>query len=370
MYTDMQSKKGTSRTLQQAKNTNGQLFQMKDNRKNMIQLMYDKTAYLEYESTPDGMGRAKTVHANIKRNGFANLDGGSPSVEPVGWRWLQRTFGDLSGKWVRFHILNQYMGGHGDDKANLIPTTHHVNHSALWRDLEEYMKYDSQVEDLVFNAEVLGYYSIPVEEPGFPKGINVNLYAKETGQLIHCYSERFSLPEGLVETDIQDLINVHSTIHGMQQPNLPENYPMREGKVKKRPWSVVEDGFLFNAVRSYGEGNWSAIALFVGNRSRSECFERWSRHLNPRISKSTWMPAEDEVLKQLVGQYGDKNWVLIANKMGNRTDCQCRYRYRALVRNATNPRPAHPRFVAMPPQAPPFIFPQFVMKLPPIAPPQ
>ncbi len=56
------------------------------------------------------------------------------------------------------------MGGHGDDEANLIPTTHHINHSALWRDLEEYMKYDSQVEDLVFNAEVyqLGRCNIPL----------------------------------------------------------------------------------------------------------------------------------------------------------------------------------------------------------------
>lgn len=330
MYTDMQSKNSTARTLQSVRNKSGQLFRIKDYRRNAIQLFHDKTDYLEYESTPDAMGRANKVRATIKRNGFGQLDGGTPSAKPVGWEWLKTKYGNLTGKWVRFHILNQYMGGRGDDPANLIPTTHHVNHDELWRDFEEYMKTDSQVEDLVFNAEILGYYTVPIGNAGFPRGISANLYTKETGTLIHCYYDSFDLPEGLVGYDIQDLVNVHASLSPeMELPNLPPNISIRNDRMKKRSWSSGEDQTLLVLVIRCGENNWPYIAGIM-DRTKAECSQRWSRVLNPRISKTAWTAVEDAKLMGLVGQHGDKAWSIIASGMGNRTDVQCRYHYKFL----------------------------------------
>lgn len=50
-----------------------------------------------------------------------------PSVSPPGWTWLQSKVGRLKGRWVRFHIVNQELGGPGHEKWNLIPATTLVN---------------------------------------------------------------------------------------------------------------------------------------------------------------------------------------------------------------------------------------------------
>jgi hypothetical protein len=57
-----------------------------------------------------------------------------PSVEPPGWNWLrQHTL--LKGSWVRFHIINQLLGGPGNRTWNLVPTSVAVN-GAFCRDIE------------------------------------------------------------------------------------------------------------------------------------------------------------------------------------------------------------------------------------------
>lgn len=63
-------------------------------------------------------------------------NGGVPSVAPPGWDWLQKKVGRLKGKWVRFHIINQYLGGPGNQTWNLVPTTVAVN-GAYNREIEE-----------------------------------------------------------------------------------------------------------------------------------------------------------------------------------------------------------------------------------------
>ena len=56
-------------------------------------------------------------------------NGGVPSVPPPGWDWLQRKIGRLKGQWVRFHIINQFLGGPGNAKWNLVPTSVAVNNA-------------------------------------------------------------------------------------------------------------------------------------------------------------------------------------------------------------------------------------------------
>ena len=73
------------------------------------------------------------------------------------------------------------------------------------------------------------------------------------------------------------------------------------------------------------------MAQFVGNsRTKAQCCQRWSRGLDPKISKIQWTREEDQKLLDLVAQYGQKSWTKIAAEFGNRCDVQCRYRYKQL----------------------------------------
>ena len=106
---------------------------------------------------------------------------------------------------------------------------------------------------------------------------------------------------------------------------------------KSRPWSPVEDTRLLAGIIRYGLDNWSTVAMFVGNdRTRAQCSQRWSRGLNPRISKDTWSSEEENLLIQLVQQYGDKSWTKISSMLGNRSDVQCRYHFHQISKNQPN----------------------------------
>jgi hypothetical protein len=109
----------------------------------------------------------------------------------------------------------------------------------------------------------------------------------------------------------------------------------------KRLWSSYEDSRLLAGIYRYGVKNWAPIAHFVGNsRSRSQCAQRWTRGLNPRLRKASWDPGEDARLVQLVGSYGEKAWTKISASMGNRSDVQCRYHYAQLMKQSPQPRAA------------------------------
>lgn len=101
---------------------------------------------------------------------------------------------------------------------------------------------------------------------------------------------------------------------------------------KTRTWTAIEDQRLLAGVARFGIDNWQTVAHFLGNgRNRAQCSQRWTRCLNPKISKKSWSPEDDQQLKDLVNLYGDKSWTKIASIMGNRSDVQCRYHYRQLM---------------------------------------
>ena len=101
---------------------------------------------------------------------------------------------------------------------------------------------------------------------------------------------------------------------------------------KTRTWSIAEDQRLLAGIFHYGLENWQAVAQFLGSgRNRAQCSQRWTRGLNPRISKKSWTPEEDKTLESLVRIHGEKSWTKIASIMGNRSDVQCRYHYRQIL---------------------------------------
>ena len=112
---------------------------------------------------------------------------------------------------------------------------------------------------------------------------------------------------------------------------------------KSRTWTTYEDDRLIAGIYRYGIDNWTSISRFVGNgRTRSQCSQRWQRGLDPHLSKDQWSVQEEAFLLQLVAYYGEKSWTQIASKMGNRSDVQCRYRYKQMQKD----RNLHARSIA------------------------
>ncbi|OHS97157.1 r2r3-MYB transcription factor [Tritrichomonas foetus] len=98
-----------------------------------------------------------------------------------------------------------------------------------------------------------------------------------------------------------------------------------------RQWTVQEDRRLIYAMYKFGEQNWKAIVSFIGNdRTRAMCSQRWYRVINPLISKCSWSQNEDTKLLGLIHEHGMTNWVKISQNFENRSDVQCRYRYKQL----------------------------------------
>ena len=102
---------------------------------------------------------------------------------------------------------------------------------------------------------------------------------------------------------------------------------------KSRPWSQYEDQRLVAGIMRYGLENWTSISRFVGNsRTRAQCSQRWARGLDPKISKAQWTQQEENALIQLIQIHGNKAWTIISVHMRNRSDVQCRYKYKQLLK--------------------------------------
>lgn len=101
---------------------------------------------------------------------------------------------------------------------------------------------------------------------------------------------------------------------------------------KSSPWRNEEDARLIYAVSQYGN-DWVMISAYVGGRTASQCNQRWTRALNPSISKHPWTKEEDNKLINIVNEMGEYGWRKIAKKLEGRTDLQCRHRYLQLKKS-------------------------------------
>lgn len=116
---------------------------------------------------------------------------------------------------------------------------------------------------------------------------------------------------------------------------LPLKELMKKKTTKKRWWTSEEDEQLKNLVSEYGAKNWKKIAAFLYNRTDVQCLHRWQKVLNPNLIKGPWTKEEDEIVIKMVKKYGPRNWSTIAQNLPGRIGKQCRERYE-LIRFGVN----------------------------------
>ncbi|GLD95927.1 hypothetical protein PINS_up004605 [Pythium insidiosum] len=100
--------------------------------------------------------------------------------------------------------------------------------------------------------------------------------------------------------------------------------------IRKQTWTPEEDALLSRLVKELGTGNWAEIARQLPRWDRKRTRERFVNHLDPRLRRSAaWTPAEDEQLRALHDELGDK-WATIASRLPGRSPEDVKHRWREL----------------------------------------
>ncbi|CAL4068454.1 unnamed protein product [Meganyctiphanes norvegica] len=109
-------------------------------------------------------------------------------------------------------------------------------------------------------------------------------------------------------------------------PSSTSGGPRVKKHVNKGRWTKDEDEKLKNLVEQHGE-KFEVISSCFPDRNDVQCQQRWHKVVNPELVKGPWTKEEDEKVIELVKKYGPKRWTLIAKHLKGRIGKQCRERW-------------------------------------------
>eukprot|EP01118_Nematostelium_gracile_P009440 TRINITY_DN3185_c0_g1_i2.p1 TRINITY_DN3185_c0_g1~~TRINITY_DN3185_c0_g1_i2.p1 ORF type:complete len:485 (-),score=120.92 TRINITY_DN3185_c0_g1_i2:448-1902(-) len=110
----------------------------------------------------------------------------------------------------------------------------------------------------------------------------------------------------------------------------------------KGRWTEEEDAALVNAVKQFGDKNWSEVAHCIEGRTGQQCLHRYQKTLNPTIRRGRWTEEEDKMLSLAAREMNGRHWVKISQHVPGRTDVQCRERYMNILSPELNTGPWTP----------------------------
>ena len=91
-------------------------------------------------------------------------------------------------------------------------------------------------------------------------------------------------------------------------------------ELSRGPWTAEEDEQLRQAVDAFGKA-WVEVSQYVAGRNSEQCRDRYQEYLNPTLTRGKWTSEEDAALLQAVQQVGEGKWREVSKILNNgRTD--------------------------------------------------
>jgi hypothetical protein len=92
-------------------------------------------------------------------------------------------------------------------------------------------------------------------------------------------------------------------------------------------WKPEEDKQLLELIALYGKKNWKKISEIMKTRNSIQCLHRWSKILQPGLTKGPWNVEEDKKLIDWVAKQGPMKWSMCSEYIPGRSGKQCRERW-------------------------------------------
>ena len=89
-------------------------------------------------------------------------------------------------------------------------------------------------------------------------------------------------------------------------------------KKTKTPWTAAEDELLERLIGQYGPKQWPVVASMLSDRTSKQARERWCNHLAPGLKRGPWMEDEENLLLALHSEWGNQ-WCEITKRIEGRT---------------------------------------------------
>lgn len=124
------------------------------------------------------------------------------------------------------------------------------------------------------------------------------------------------------------LMNYNRFFYGFYPVFAPRRAQRIHPKVK---FTHDEDILLKEIVKEFGDSDWNLIASKMPSRNARQCRERWVNYLADNVNRSPFTPEEDLLLLQKHRDLG-RRWVQISKFFDNRTDISVKSRYLVLKR--------------------------------------
>lgn len=105
----------------------------------------------------------------------------------------------------------------------------------------------------------------------------------------------------------------------------------------RKKFEPEEDDLLSNLVSQFGE-DWDAVSNHLPGRNARQVRDRWKSYLSPDINKDPFTDAEDDLLNQKLKEIGPK-WVNMTVFFNNRTDAALKNRWQYLSRRLESGKP-------------------------------
>ena len=102
---------------------------------------------------------------------------------------------------------------------------------------------------------------------------------------------------------------------------------------KKRKFTAEEDQKIRQLVQEYGAKQWDVIAKQLNNRTARQCRDRWKHYLSPSVIHREWTLEEDRLLLSYTQQYGPQ-WAALVKFFPGRTDINLKNRWNKLQRKS------------------------------------